>query len=126
MTLYLMNSSMMPVSGIYYNLQLDQSKFVLLFRRLKGLASEIRSSIGYQQNAVMLSRMLDYPVKMSMEQTKLVPGDFALAMRLSYRTRQKGAPVDEDDFEYFVVVYCGHSPELLEDRIDLINSLLRS
>ncbi len=111
-TVHLMNSAMMPRPGFYSCYRISQEAFAAIFRELVDDAGwEWRSSIGYAQNADILSQLLGREIPVSMSQTEPSAGDVMLIMKLPYRTREKGAPVDESEFEFWAAAYGGWSIE---------------
>lgn len=118
---HLMNSAMMPKAGFYVCSHVGKEGFVRLFKELIALGWKMESSIGYQQNAEMLSQILGTHVPLSMKQTIPQPGEIMLIMKLSYRTREKGARVDESDFEFWAAGYGEYSLDTLVEVNQIIS-----
>lgn len=99
-----MNSAMMPDSGLYRCDGLDREDFAKYLCRYR---EALASYIGYQQNLDLIKEwtegQVDLPICNAL--TVLEPGDFALVMRLNYRAPKgsKGRPVNEGDFSFFLV-----------------------
>lgn len=121
-TIHLMNSAMMPRPGFYACAHIGPEKFVQAFHELSSAGWEVSSSIGYPQNAEILSRMLGRKIPVSLQQTIPGSGDVMLIMKLSYRMREKGAKVDESDFEFWAAVYAGFSVDRLIELNDMLEA----
>lgn len=107
----LMNSAMMPQPGQYRMYRIDRNNFAGRLREAHGTGVLV-SYIGYQQTAEFITKITGVPVEVNRTETKLQDGDFILVCKLKYRVdaRTKGAPVDEDDFEFFRATY-SENPE---------------
>lgn len=120
-TIHLMNSAMMPRSGYYCCYRISKESFANAFKELvHQFGWEWQSSIGYPQNAQILSRLLGCDVPVSMSQTVPGVGDLMMIMKLGYRTRDKGAFVDESEFEYWIAAYAGWSVDRLYELSTMI------
>ena len=103
----LMNSAMMPQAGQYKLVQLSQWQFVDALRR----AGAVDSYVGYPQTAAFVERISGVGGAVSRRQTGLEDGERVLVVKLAYRPQDantKGAPVNEEDYEFFLFVY--HTP----------------
>lgn len=123
-TLFLMNSAMMPRPGYYVCEKISKESFARIFRDFESQGWQIRSAIGYEQNAKILSRLLGRPIMVSMDVVIPSVGDIMLIMKLPYRTREKGAEFSEDDFEFYVAGYCGYSIDRLMDMDEIFSCYL--
>ena len=104
MIIKLMNSAMMPTPGNYQLTALTREQFVGILRD-SGVCD---SYIGYEQTAQFVERISGVKVAVSRRQTAMEDGDRVLVIRLAYRVpdaNTKGAPVNEDDYEFFLVCY---------------------
>lgn len=100
-----MNSAMMPREGFYNLVQITRDEFAAILIEAAH-SNQLASYIGYQQNADLIKKMTGIGVPIVYEKTEVRDGDTLLCMTLKYRKgRNKGAPVDEDDFEYFLAQY---------------------
>jgi len=100
----LMNSAMMPTEGHYQLSRLSRDMFVSILRD----AGQCDSYVGYEQTAQFVERISGVKVEVSRRQTTFADGDRALIVRLAYRVPDattKGAPVDENEYEFFLVRY---------------------
>jgi len=115
--LYLMNSAMMPKEGTFINKQISKNEFITLLKifHKKG---ELLSYVGYPQNAELIEKWSGIKIPVNREQlTELNDGDLLLIMKLKYRlpdSSQKGQPVSEDDFEFYLCKYLSYIPEKME------------
>lgn len=100
----LMNSAMMPQPGKYELVAINREQFV---GRLRD-AGTVDSYVGYPQTAEFVQRISGVPVAISRRQTVLEDGERVLVVKLAYRPQDassKGAPVNENDYEFFLVRY---------------------
>ena len=104
MIVKLMNSAMMPTPGSYQLMALTRDQFVGILRD----SGQCDSYIGYPQTAGFVERISGVKVAISRRQTTMEDGDRVLVIRLAYRVpdaNTKGAPVNEADYEFFLVQY---------------------
>jgi hypothetical protein len=99
--LVLMNSSMMPAEGNYSlrKIELEEFKARIL------AAKNIKSSIGYENVAKMISELTGRDISTSRELTLLNDGDEVLVMKLAYRIdpARKGwttPPIEDYEFSH--------------------------
>jgi len=103
----LTNSAIIPQPGTYHARQITKEEFIALVQR----ASEqnfLESYIGYQQNVELIRKWTGVSVALNRAETKLESGDAMLVMKLKYRVADpstKGAQVNEDDFEFYLIGY---------------------
>jgi hypothetical protein len=100
----LMNSAMMPQPGNYHLVALTRDQFVGILRD----SGECDSYVGYPQTAQFVERISGVKVAVSRRQTTLTNGERVLVVKLAYRPQDadtKGAPVDEADYEFYLVRY---------------------
>ena len=104
--IHLMNSAMMPSDGHYFLYQISPRQFATAVANAHH-EGHLKSYIGYEQTASMISDLSGVPVEVNREQTVLETGDEMLIARLRYRVANpgtKGQPVPED-FEFFRCLY---------------------
>lgn len=121
----LMNSAMMPQAGYYAMVQATPAQIARVLLLLRGEAT-IESYIGYQQNADILSRIIDRPVPLSRAETRFSDDALAVVMRLRYRLNNpatKGQSVPDNSFEFFLVCY-GSNPAALANAEKALAELL--
>ena len=95
----LLNSAMMPDAGKYHMLKISKTAF---FLAISAVPSEIHSFIGYPQNVEFIRKNTGLTFPVTREKCTMEKGDVAFVMRIKYRVEGvKGAPVNEDDFEFF-------------------------
>lgn len=109
--IYLMNSAMMPNEGEYALKKISKEQFSEEVNQHK---DAIVSCLGYPQNVELVEKWTGVRFPLNMRQTTFEDGDMALVLRLTYRTRDKGAMVNESDFEFFKVYY--ESSEKAKER----------
>lgn len=103
----LTNSAVMPQHGVYRARQITKEEFVSLVQRAHAEGT-LESYIGYPQNVELIRKWAGVDVALNRAETRLEDGDVMLVMKLRYRVADpsaKGAPVGEDDFEFYVVEY---------------------
>lgn len=101
----LMNSAMMPAPGTYKLTSISRQAFATMLIEAAH-ANQLASYIGYRQNADIIEKMTGLRVPIVNDRTPVEDGDTMLCMTLKYRKgRNKGAPVNEHDFEYFLATY---------------------
>lgn len=100
--IHVVNSAVMPLEGTYTMKRIDEKTF---FNALIAACGDgvLSSSIGYQQNVDYIRKKIGISLFTTREETKIQDGDMLLIMKLKYRVDglPKGAPVDENDFEFF-------------------------
>jgi hypothetical protein len=99
-----MNSAMMPTPGRYELVSLTREQFVGILRD----NGQCDSYVGYPQTAEFVERISGVEVEVSRRQTTFEDGERALVVKLAYRlpdATTKGAPVDEADYEFYLVWY---------------------
>jgi hypothetical protein len=116
MTVYLMNSAVMPAGT--YGLYVYRRASIDDLRQVQVLAGEYRSAIGYPQNADLIERWTDVRPPVTRIETRFSDGDKALMMRLKSRVdpAAKGAPVSENpaDWEFaWVEFHAGPDTEMM-------------
>lgn len=103
----LMNSAMMPVSGLYQMEALTSEEFFLTIKN----EENIQCFIGYEQNLQIIEENTGKRFDVCREQIMdLERGDRMLVMKLNYRVSDpttKGMKVNKEDFSYFWVLYFG-------------------
>ena|SRR3990167_8832198 len=100
----LMNSAMMPQPGKYELERLTRNQFVSILRDNGG----VDSYVGYPQTAEFVERISGVSVAVSRRQTVLADSDRVLVVKLAYRPQDagsKGQPVNEDEYEFFLIRY---------------------
>lgn len=99
----IMNSAMMPHAGKYTCKQISKKEFC---EEIQG-ADVLESYIGYPQNIDLILRWTGVSLPLCRDSTTFEDGDVALVMRLDYRVApgEKGRPVGEGDFSFFLVTY---------------------
>jgi hypothetical protein len=117
MTVYLLNSAVMPTEGTYITKKIDRETFVFLvwfFIKLGYLVSYL----GYEQNVSLIEKWTGFRVSLKRSELKeLEDGDILLIMKLKYRVQdptKKGEIVDEDDFEFYVSKYVKSIPSKIK------------
>ena len=100
----LMNSAMMPQAGHYFMQDSNLTEFCKLIKAADRVG-DLKSYIGYKQNADFLNRHTGVKIAVCTQNVELQDGDTLLIMRLTYRTRDKGARVNEGNFQFFVASY---------------------
>ena len=100
--IHVMNAAMMPLEGTYQMKRIDEKTF---FNALIAACGDgvLSSSLGYQQNVDYIRKKTGLSFFTTRAETKIQDGDRLLIMKLRYRVDglPKGAPVDENDFEFF-------------------------
>jgi Domain of unknown function (DUF1874) len=100
----LMNSAMMPQPGKYELVPLTREQFVGILRD----SGECDSYVGYEQTAHFVERISGVKVEVARRQTVFEDGERALVVKLAYRlpdANSKGAPVNESDYEFYMIRY---------------------
>ena len=100
----LMNSAMMPQPGTYELVPLAREQFVGILRD----NGQCDSYVGYPQTAEFVERISGVKVEVSRRSTVFTDGERVLVVKLAYRPQDantKGAPVDEADYEFYLVRY---------------------
>ncbi len=111
MKTHILNSAMMPAEGYYHLRAISAPAFfqgvVTAYNR-----NQLKSWIGYEQNAELIKQETGIPVELCREVTEIKHGDDMLIMKLKYRvsTQYKGKPVDPADFDYFRACYMERPP----------------
>lgn len=104
----LMNSSIMPVDGVYEYYSVDRAKFVMHLKQACE-AGVLKSYIGYPATAEHIERISGVRPRVSRDHAIPSPGDMILVCKLRYRIghpSQKGElQPEDDDFEYGVVFF---------------------
>jgi len=100
--IHVMNAASMPLEGTYTIKRIDKETFLSALCAAYGDGA-LSSSIGYQQNADYIRKRTGITLPLSRQETTIQDGDRLLIMKLRYRVDglPKGAPVDENDFEFF-------------------------
>jgi hypothetical protein len=100
--IHVMNAAMMPTVGCYNLMGITEGGFMRAIKTAHK-SGNLTSWIGYQQNADYIRKHTGITLPLSRQETKINDGDKLLIMKLRYRVQglPKGAPVDENDFEFF-------------------------
>jgi hypothetical protein len=100
--IHVMNAAMMPTEGAYKLKRITGRTFLLAVETAY-YEGYLKSWLGYQQNADYIERKTGLRLPLTRKETKIKDGDRLLIMKLRYRVNgaPKGAPVDENDFEFF-------------------------
>lgn len=103
-TFRLINSSVMPKPGNYQYQEIDADSF---YRKIKQAAQRgtLVHNIGYHQNIDLINQKTGLKLQINKDRTLLNDGDEILSMSLKYRTNNKGAKVNEQDFQYGRIKY---------------------
>jgi hypothetical protein len=108
----LMNSAMMPCSGIYECMEISEE----IFAHLLKVANDdcgIDSYIGYKENIAHIKALTGIEVPLNRSLTPLMDGDHILAMRKRYNpdeARAKNERTGEGQWQYFTVIYQAPKP----------------
>lgn len=103
----LMNSAVITKSGTYVAREITPDEAREMVRKSQELG-EIISYVGYEQTAEYMSKTLGIDVPLNRGQVDLQKGDIMIVCKLKYRVANpatKGAPVNEEDFEWMEVMY---------------------
>jgi len=108
MTTILLNSAMMPDEGVYILRRVSREFFAELIADAHRRGN-LRSYIGYPENAQHIERISGVPIPVNRASTQLPDQALLAICRLKYRvadpgTKGKIQPGDED-YEYFVATY---------------------
>jgi len=101
-----MNSAMMPQPGSYKLERLTKAQFVGILRD----EGAIDSYVGYPQTAEFVERISGIKCEVSRRPAVLVAEEAALVVKLAYRPQDanaKGQQVNEDDYEFYLMIYFG-------------------
>ena len=105
--LYLMNSTVMPVEGVYVCKKLKEDEVAKVF--VKEAEKGWKSYVGYPQTAMYMAEKLGVDIEVNREQiTELKDGDTMLVCKLKYRVSDpatKGEEVDTNMFEWYLVKF---------------------
>lgn len=95
---------MMPSPGQYTLQEITAEDF---FTKVKEAdrKGELKSWIGYPQNAKIIERFTGVKVPINKATTVIHSGDVLLCMRLKYRTSHKGKVVKSSNFQFFSCKY---------------------
>ena len=113
MTTHILNSAMMPLAGTYNLRAISYERFFQeIEEQHEEAPDQLRSWIGYQQNADIIEENTGVRLRITRENTWLHSGDRLLIMRLRYRmpSANKGQKVNKHDFEYFEGNYIERAP----------------
>lgn len=118
----LLNSKMMPRAGIYDLSEPMRTEDWALEVIRAAKAGALESYIGYQKTADLIAEMTGIPIAVNRGQTGIKDGDTMLIAALNYRpdAPTKGAPVREEDFEFFKAQFWEHAPTLGERMLKVI------
>jgi hypothetical protein len=115
--LFLLNSAVMPKEGTYVIKKISKEYFIQILKYYSELG-QIKSFIGYPQNAELIYKWSGVKVDINREQlTDIETGDKMLIMKLKYRVKDpsmKGDIVDENDFEFYICVYNEDIPKKIQ------------
>lgn len=107
----LMNSSIMPVDGVYEYYSINRAKFVAYLQQAHD-AGVLASYIGYPATADHIARISGVRPRVNRDHAVPSPGDMILVCKLKYRIghpSQKGElKPEDDDFEYGLVFFSPH------------------
>ena len=108
MTTILLNSAMMPDEGLYILRRVSREFFAELVADANRRGN-LRSYIGYPENAQHIERISGVPIPVNRAATQLPDQALLAICRLKYRVADPGMkgkiqPGDED-YEYFVATY---------------------
>ena len=100
--IHVMNAAIMPAIGCYNLIGITEGGFMRAIKTAHR-SGNLSSSIGYQQNADYIKKRTGINLPITRAETTIQDGDKLLIMKLRYRVDglPKGAPVDENDFEFF-------------------------
>lgn len=105
---HVMNSAMMPAPGVYDCREITPAQFFLKVAEAH-FAGRLQSHIAYPQNRDMIERMTGIRLELSRTDTRIENGDELLMMKVKYRPQGvKGAPIPDEDFEFFRATYRKH------------------
>lgn len=102
----LLNSAIMLAPGVYHLQRISESMFATLVLAA-AQSGQMKSYIGYQQTAEIVSRLAGVEIPTSREAAVVENGDVLLICKLAYRVQDpgtKGQPVPEN-FEFFRCQY---------------------
>jgi len=100
--IHVMNAASMPLEGTYTLKRITYEEFFFELK-MADRYGVLLSSVGYPQNLDFIKKYSGITLPLSRQETKIKDGDKLLIMKLRYRVDglPKGAPVDENDFEFF-------------------------
>lgn len=108
----LMNSAMMPCSGVYECKEISEEVFAYLLKVANDDCG-IDSYIGYKENIAYIKALTGIEVPLNRSLTPLMDGDQILAMRKRYynpeEARAKNKRTSEGEWQYFTIIY--HAPK---------------
>ena len=104
----LMNSAMMPESGIYMSKRITQDEFMRQVRVAWG-ENNLDSYIGYPENRDLILRLTGIDLPINRMPVEIKTGDVMLCMRAKYvepsEQRAKFRRTTKRTWEYFAVEY---------------------